>query len=64
LVEHDLSILDYMSDHICCLYGKATAYGVVSKPYGVKEGINVFLDGYLPAENMRFRTYSLDFRNN
>lgn len=62
LVEHDLSILDYMSDHICCLFGKAAAYGVVSLPYGVKEGINVFLDGYLPKENMRFRDYSLDFK--
>ena len=62
LVEHDLSILDYMSDHICCLFGKAAAYGVVSLPYGVKEGINVFLDGYLPKENMRFRDYELDFK--
>lgn len=62
LVEHDLSILDYMSDHICCLYGKAAAYGVVSLPYGVKEGINVFLDGFLPKENMRFRPYGLDFK--
>ncbi len=62
LVEHDLSILDYMSDHICCLYGKAAAYGVVSNPYGVKEGINVFLDGFLPSENVRFRNYSLDFK--
>lgn len=64
LVEHDLSILDYMSDHICCLFGKAAAYGVVSLPYGVKEGINVFLDGYLPKENMRFRDYGLDFKKN
>lgn len=64
LVEHDLSILDYMSDHICCLYGKAAAYGVVSLPYSVKEGINVFLDGYLPKENMRFREYGLDFKKN
>lgn len=61
-MEHDLSILDYMSDHICCLFGKPTAYGVVSLPYSVKEGINVFLDGYLPKENMRFRDYGLDFK--
>ncbi len=63
-MEHDLSILDYMSDFICCLYGKPTAYGVVSLPYGVKEGINVFLDGYLTKENMRFREYGLDFKKN
>ena len=22
VVEHDLSVLDYLSDFICCLYGK------------------------------------------
>ena len=30
VVEHDLSVLDYLSDFICCLYGKPGAYGVVS----------------------------------
>lgn len=62
LVEHDLSILDFMSDYICCLFGKPAAYGVVSLPYSVKEGINVFLDGFLPKENIRFRDYGLDFK--
>jgi ATP-binding cassette subfamily E protein 1 len=32
VVEHDLSILDYMSDYICCLYGVPSAFGVVTKP--------------------------------
>ena len=27
-VEHDLSVLDYLSDFICCLYGTPGAYGV------------------------------------
>ena len=62
MVEHDLSILDFMSDHICCLFGEPAAFGVVSLPYSVKEGINVFLDGYLPKENIRFREYGLDFK--
>ena len=62
VVEHDLSILDYMSDHICCLFGKAAAFGVVSMPYSVKEGINVFLDGFLPKENVRLRDESIDFK--
>ena len=62
VVEHDLSILDYLSDHICCLFGKASAFGVVSMPYSVKEGINVFLDGFLPKENVRLRDESIDFR--
>ncbi|KAM1240586.1 hypothetical protein ACFX2I_046130 [Malus domestica] len=37
VVEHDLSILDYLSDHICCLYGKPGAYGVVTPPFSVSE---------------------------
>eukprot|EP00917_Polyrhabdina_sp_WS-2016_P022221 GHVP01048257.1.p1 GENE.GHVP01048257.1~~GHVP01048257.1.p1 ORF type:complete len:649 (-),score=100.87 GHVP01048257.1:109-2055(-) len=61
-VEHDLSILDYLSDFICCLWGQPSAYGVVTTPYGVREGINVFLEGFIPTENMRFREYSLSFK--
>jgi len=61
-VEHDLSILDYLSDFICVLYGIAGAYGVVTMPFGVREGINIFLDGFVPTENMRFRKQSLTFK--
>jgi len=38
VVEHDLSVLDYLSDFICCLYGVPGAYGVVTMPFGVREG--------------------------
>lgn len=61
-VEHDLSVLDYLSDFICCLYGVPSVYGVVTVPSPVRDGINIFLDGYIPAENMRFRQESLSFR--
>ncbi|QPG75148.1 Fe-S cluster-binding ribosome biosynthesis protein [Brettanomyces nanus] len=61
-VEHDLSVLDYLSDFICILYGVPSVYGVVTFPAGVREGINIFLDGHIPTENMRFRTESLQFR--
>jgi ATP-binding cassette subfamily E protein 1 len=61
-VEHDLSILDYLSDSVCVLYGSPAAYGVVTLPYGVREGINVFLEGFIPTENMRFRDFSLSFK--
>jgi ATP-binding cassette subfamily E protein 1 len=53
VVEHDLSVLDYLSDFICCLYGKPGAYGVVTMPFGVREGINIFLAGFVPTENLR-----------
>jgi ATP-binding cassette subfamily E protein 1 len=61
-VEHDLSILDYLSDFICCLYGVPGAYGVVTLPFSVREGINIFLDGFVPTENLRFRDVSLTFK--
>lgn len=39
MVEHDLSVLDYLSDFICCLYGVPGAYGVVTMPFSVREGM-------------------------
>ncbi|KAI9730508.1 MAG: Fe-S cluster-binding ribosome biosynthesis protein [Cirrosporium novae-zelandiae] len=62
VVEHDLSVLDYLSDFICVLYGKPAVYGVVTLPSSVREGINIFLDGNIPTENLRFREESLTFR--
>jgi ATP-binding cassette, sub-family E, member 1 len=62
VVEHDLSVLDYLSDYICVLYGQPAVYGVVTLPHSVREGINVFLDGHIPTENLRFREESLQFR--
>jgi len=62
VVEHDLAVLDYLSDFVCCLWGRAGAYGVVTAPFSVREGINVFLDGFIPTENMRFREVSLTFK--
>lgn len=62
VVEHDLSILDYLSDFICCLYGEPGAYGVVTMPMSVRQGINVFLAGFIPSENMRFRDEELNFK--
>jgi len=62
VVEHDLSVLDYLSDYICCLYGAPGCYGVVTMPFSVREGINIFLDGFVPTENLRFRETSLVFK--
>lgn len=46
VVEHDLTVLDYLSDFVCCLYGTPGGYGVVTLPFLVREGINVFLAEY------------------
>ncbi len=61
VVEHDLAILDYLSDQVCLYYGEAGAYGVVTHPMNVREGINAFLEGYIPSENVRFRSEPLEF---
>ena len=39
-----------------------SVYGVVTLPFSVREGINIFLDGQIPTENLRFRDESLTFR--
>ncbi|KAK4704916.1 ATP-binding cassette, sub-family E, member 1, partial [Phenoliferia sp. Uapishka_3] len=62
VVEHDLSVLDYLSDFVCVLYGMPSVYGVVTMPFSVREGINIFLDGWIPTENLRFREESLHFK--
>lgn len=62
VVEHDLAVLDYLSDFICCLYGTPGAYGVVTMPFAVRDGINIFLAGFIPTENLRFRDDELNFK--
>mmetsp|Transcript_25212 Transcript_25212/g.37130 ORF Transcript_25212/g.37130 Transcript_25212/m.37130 type:complete len:660 (-) Transcript_25212:320-2299(-) len=62
VVEHDLAVLDYLSDYVCVLYGQPGAYGVVTMPFSVRNGINVFLAGFIPTENLRFRDDALSFK--
>ena len=61
VVEHDLTLLDFLSDFVEVLYGEPAAYGIVSRVLSTKIGINVFLDGYLPTENVRFRDKKFSF---
>jgi ATP-binding cassette subfamily E protein 1 len=52
----------FFVDYVCCLYGTPSAYGVVTMPFSVREGINVFLAGFIPTENLRFRDEELNFK--
>ncbi len=61
VIEHDLAVLDYLSDYIHLLYGKKSAYGIVSHPKSVRNGINEFLSGFVKDENVRFRKEELKF---
>jgi ATP-binding cassette, sub-family E, member 1 len=61
VVEHDMTLLDYLSDYVHLIYGEPGAYGIVSGMQSTKVGINNFLEGFLPAENVRFRDKAFKF---
>lgn len=61
VIEHDLIILDYMTDLIHLMYGKEDSYGIVSMVKNTKAGINIYLEGYMKDENMRFRDHKISF---
>jgi len=61
VVEHDLAILDYLSDYISLFYGAPGAYGIISHPQGVRVGINIYLNGYIKDENVRIRDKPIKF---
>jgi ATP-binding cassette subfamily E protein 1 len=61
VAEHDLAMLDYLSDEVYLVYGQPSSYGVVSHAHPTRGGINEYLDGYLPDENMRFRDSPIRF---
>lgn len=63
VAEHDLAILDYMSDDIFLLYGEPDVYGIVSHVHTVREGINIYINGYIPDENIRFRELPIVFHD-
>jgi ATP-binding cassette subfamily E protein 1 len=61
VVEHDLAILDYLSDYISLFYGIPGVYGIISHPQGVRVGINIYLNGYIKDENVRIRDEPVQF---
>ncbi|VVB76120.1 Molybdate/tungstate import ATP-binding protein WtpC [Candidatus Tiddalikarchaeum anstoanum] len=61
VVEHDLILLDYLSDVGHILYGQSGSYGIVSKALSIRECINTYLEGYIREDNMRFRETEIKF---
>ncbi|MCH8067556.1 MAG: ribosome biogenesis/translation initiation ATPase RLI [Nanoarchaeota archaeon] len=61
VVEHDLIIFDYMTDMAHIMYGSEDVYGSVSGLKPTKNAINVYLEGYLKEENIRFRDKKVKF---
>jgi len=61
VAEHDLAMLDYLSDEVYLVYGDPGSYGIVSHVHPTRGGINDYLTGFLPDENMRFRDEPIRF---
>jgi len=61
VIEHDLAVMDFLSELAYLMYGSEGAYGIVSQPRVVRVAINVYLDGYLREENIRFRDTEIRF---
>ena len=62
VVEHDLAVLDYLSDIVQLFYGVPHQFGIISRPLTTKKGINSYLIGYLKAENIEFREKEYSFK--
>ncbi|HJX04818.1 MAG TPA: ribosome biogenesis/translation initiation ATPase RLI, partial [Thermoplasmata archaeon] len=61
VIEHDLAVMDFLADLVHIMYGEEGAYGVMTQPRAVRTAINVYLDGYLREENIRFRDTKIVF---
>ncbi|MFB6179498.1 MAG: ribosome biogenesis/translation initiation ATPase RLI [Halorientalis sp.] len=61
VVEHDLAILDLLADGVHLAYGRPSAFGIITPPKSVRNGINEYLSGYLDNENMRIREEAITF---
>ncbi len=61
VVEHDLALLDLLAENVHLVYGTPGAYGVITRPKGVRVGINQYIKGYFPEENIRVRSESIVF---
>jgi len=61
VIEHDLAVMDFLADHVHIMYGSEGAYGIISQPRSVRSAVNVYLDGYMREENIRFRDTAIKF---
>jgi ATP-binding cassette subfamily E protein 1 len=61
VVDHDLLILDYLTEYLNIFFGQAGAYGLVSGVKSSTNGVNSYLEGFLREDNMRIRDAPLTF---
>lgn len=61
IVEHDLIVLDYLTEFMHIMYGQPGAYGMLTGIKAAKVGINDYLHGFSKEENVRFRDKAITF---
>ena len=61
VVDHDLIFMDLVSDFVQIFYGRSNVYGIISSIYSTRVGINNYIEGYLPVENVKFREFPIKF---
>ncbi len=61
VIEHDLIILDHMTELVHITFGVPSGYGVISSPMSTREGVNEYLRGFMRKENIRFRPGAITF---
>lgn len=61
VIEHDLLILDYLTEYLNIVYGVPGAFGLVSGVKSSTNGVNTYLDGFIREENLRIRDSALSF---
>ncbi|MBI5225339.1 ATP-binding cassette domain-containing protein [Candidatus Micrarchaeota archaeon] len=63
IVDHDISLLSYLCKQSYLLFGEPSAYGIVSQVYATDRAINMFMEGHIGPENMRFREEAIAYRH-
>ncbi|MEA3143873.1 MAG: ATP-binding cassette, sub-family er 1 [Thermoplasmata archaeon] len=63
VIEHDLAILDFLTEQVHLVYGEEGTYGVMTSARNVRHGINTYLTGFLPEENIRVREDPIRFES-
>ncbi len=63
MVDHDISLLSYLCKQSHLMFGEAGAYGIVSQVYSTDRAINMFMEGFIGPENMRFREGGISYKH-
>ncbi|MFH1257745.1 MAG: ATP-binding cassette domain-containing protein, partial [Candidatus Micrarchaeota archaeon] len=63
IIDHDISLLSYLCKQSYLMFGEPGAYGIVSQVYGTDRAINMFIEGYIGPENMRFREERIAYKH-